>query len=114
MFEEMFELLTPEGSLVFSKDRVGEPCVTEEGLDAIWPIEDGVEPLVITSKWFELPPTCGTSLADRFTDEELLAFVFNGSEIHSTIPAVPLPASFFMLASAIALLFWRKFNVSKN
>lgn len=102
--DEMFDLLTPEGEEVFSQDRAGQPCTTNEGLDAIWPLEDDVEPLVITGKWFDLPPTCGTSLADRFTDEELLAFAFGGGDM---IPAIPLPASFVMLASALAILFWR-------
>lgn len=85
---------------LFSTDRAGQPCVTEKGLDAIWPKDDR-EPAQVFLKAAEMPPTCETSLADRHTDAELLAF-FNGDT--GITPAVPAPPSIFLMVAALVVV----------
>lgn len=84
----------------------GTPCITEDTLDDIWPLDDR-EPLIVTGKGIMLPPTCEA----RPTCEEIhgretcIKFVFGGEET----PIVPLSeAAVFMGSALVAMWIWGK------
>jgi len=75
-------------------------CITEHGLDQVWPRDPNVEPLDLgAGKGLTLPPTCDPD-APAYTEAQLWEF-FDGPPV----PAVPLPFSVVFLGSAIVLAF---------
>lgn len=81
-------------------------CITEDGLDEIWPPDD--REALITPKWLKIPPTC---TPDNITYEEsvgrdtLISFVFDGPDV----PSIPLPPSgAVLLLTLAAITIWRK------
>lgn len=66
----------------------------------------GIEPPMIPTVFeiADVAPLFAAPLSERFTDAELMAFVFDGSEI----PQVPLSGSAVYLALGLALLIRRR------
>ena len=90
-------------------DFGGDKCITEEGLDWVWPIDDR-EPIDTGGKGLFLPPTCTEHQRpcyERFSEEYCMKAAFDGPDI----PNVPLPPSALMLGVAcIATIVWKKYN----
>lgn len=106
------EMPQPAVEDLFSTDQNGE-CVTEEGLDWIWPIDDRT-PVDIGGKGLTLPHTCVEFVPcyEKYGEQACLEFVFNGSKIPSVNANVPLgETGAFMLTAiaAIAVLKMRKY-----
>jgi len=86
---------------LFRTNINGEICVTEEGLDAIWPTDDR-EPLPmfeVFGKGWKMPPTCKPL---PVSEEERLAFAFGAYQ--PDVPAVPVPSSLGLALVAVAAL----------
>ena len=92
---------------LFRTNANGEFCVTQEGLDAIWPPDDREAlPLAeVFGKGFNMPPDCGEWTT---TEEERMAFAFGayqpdwpgGGGVDT--PAVPVPPSLGLALVAVA------------
>ena len=84
-------------------------CLTEEGLDAIWPRDDRPPLLVDGKSPFKLPPTCeeGTlTLEEEVGRDVLISHVFDGDPLPP--PVVPLPGGALLLITALTMaLVWR-------
>lgn len=93
---------------LFSSDQNGE-CVTEEGLDWIWPTDDR-EPVVLFGKGHVLPHTCEEFIPcyEKYGDEVCLKFVFNGSKIPPVNAQVPLSDSGLLMLTALAAIIFLK------
>lgn len=95
-------LSKPSFDSLFATDERGE-CVTEEGLDWLWPTDDR-EPVEFTGKGFKMPHTCVEMVPchEKYGDEVCLKFAFGGSDLaQTTLPAVPLPPTGILLASVL-------------
>lgn len=98
---------------LFRTNATGEFCVTEEGLDAIWPPDDR-DPLPMADlfgKGWKMPPTCEPWTVP---EDERLAFAFGAYQPDWPVPAVdtpavPLPPSLGLaLVGALALAALRR------
>lgn len=99
-------------TILFRTNAAGEFCVTEEGLDAIWPVDDR-EPLPMAElfgKGWKLPPSCGEWTT---SEEERLAFAFGAYQPDplpmvyyggGPLPIVPLPPSLALSIVAVSTL----------
>lgn len=99
----------PDLTDIFVTDFSGEKCITEEGLDWVWPTDDR-EPLDIGGKGLFLPPTCTEHQKpchEMYGQEYCLKAAFDGPP---PLPTVPLPPSMFMLGAAIVgAALWKKY-----
>lgn len=98
---EVEEITPPSMEDIFKTDFNGEECVTEEGLDWIWP-EDDREPLDIGGKGFLIPPTCEEQIPcyEKYGEQACLEFVFGGGNV-TNIPQTPLAETGVFLITAL-------------
>lgn len=103
------ELQPPELSEIFLTDFNGNECVTLEGLDWIWPVDDR-EPLEVGGKGFIMPPTCEEQIPcyEKYGDEVCMKFVFDGPDLPGINANVPLPGALPLAVTAIAALLFMK------
>lgn len=104
--ETVIEENPPELFEIFLTDDQGEECVTQEGIDWIWP-EDDRTPLEISEagKGWQMPPTCPEGLKfvsceEQHGYETCLKSVFD----RPPLAAVPIGSSLPLILIAVVSL----------
>ncbi len=97
------EIETPDLADLFSTNRDGSECVTEDGLDWIWPTDDR-EPIMFTGKGFEMPPTCVEfiSCEEQHGRQTCLEFAFSSHQINPT-PVSIGESGIFLITAFVAV-----------